>query len=281
MNKRNLISLSVALVFLGMGITGILMYLKQKAHVVEITHTMFGLVFLGFAVFHIANNWASLKSYGKERRSGKWQKELGLAAAIAGLLLLGSATGVLEPVAEAGRVFAKQSKRAKRSSFEQIAQAEGQSGQALRLWVEKQGEVQLPVAAVWVEDSAGRFVENLFVPAQITVLSKPNEDPAEAIAEGEVSEAPLNPDLLPAWKAATQAAQGPQAATHTQATPNDSFVLQASTRAQGPYTLKVEVAAQGKTEVYQARLAPGQHTASRLVPVGQGTMLSSVFVVLE
>ena len=53
MKKKNLISLSVAFAFLALSITGILLYVKQKAHAVEMTHTIFGLIFVSFAIFHI------------------------------------------------------------------------------------------------------------------------------------------------------------------------------------------------------------------------------------
>jgi len=60
MKKKNIISLSVAFAFLALSITGILLYVKQKAHAVEMTHTIFGLIFVSFAVFHIVNNWSSI-----------------------------------------------------------------------------------------------------------------------------------------------------------------------------------------------------------------------------
>ena len=51
MNKKNLISLTIAISFLALSITGILLFIKQKAHFVEITHTVVGLLFVGFAIF--------------------------------------------------------------------------------------------------------------------------------------------------------------------------------------------------------------------------------------
>jgi uncharacterized membrane protein (DUF4010 family) len=87
MKSKNLISLSVAFIFLVIGTTGLLMYLKQKSHPVEMAHTVFGLLFVGFAIFHISNNWGSIKSYSKDRISRSWKKEL-LFALAAGVIVL-------------------------------------------------------------------------------------------------------------------------------------------------------------------------------------------------
>ena len=97
MNKKNLISLTIAITFLALSITGILLFIKQKAHFIEITHTVVGLLFVGFAIFHIVNNWSSITGYTKERKTGKYQKEFILAGSIFGLILIGGLTEMLEP----------------------------------------------------------------------------------------------------------------------------------------------------------------------------------------
>ena len=106
MKRKNIISLSVAFAFLSLSITGILLYIKQKAHAVEITHTVFGLIFVGFAIFHIVNNWSSITGYSKERTSGIFKKEFIIAFLVFGVVLAGTASEILEPVAEAGKIFA-------------------------------------------------------------------------------------------------------------------------------------------------------------------------------
>lgn len=79
MKRKNFISLSLAFIFLTLSTSGVLMYLKQKAHPVEMAHTIFGLLFVGFAIFHIVNNWGSLKLYSKDKVTRSWKKELMVA----------------------------------------------------------------------------------------------------------------------------------------------------------------------------------------------------------
>ena len=105
MNKKNLISLTIAITFLALSTTGILLFIKQKAHFIEITHTVVGLLFVGFAIFHIINNWSSITGYTKERKTGKIKKEFIFASIIAGSVIIGGLTEVLEPVEELGAMF--------------------------------------------------------------------------------------------------------------------------------------------------------------------------------
>jgi hypothetical protein len=87
MKKKNIISLSIAFAFFVLGTTGILLFVKQKPHFVEITHTIFGLIFFSFAIFHIVNNWGSLKNYSKDKNTGAFKKEL-LVAGTIGIVVL-------------------------------------------------------------------------------------------------------------------------------------------------------------------------------------------------
>ena len=111
MKKKNLVSLTISLAFFTLATTGLLLYVKQKPHFVEMTHTIFGLLFITVAIFHIVNNWASLKTYMRDRNTGSIQKELIVSLVVVGTLIILSVTEVLEPVAEFGRIFAKQQKK--------------------------------------------------------------------------------------------------------------------------------------------------------------------------
>ena len=171
MKRKNIISLSVAFAFLSLSITGILLYIKQKAHAVEITHTVFGLIFVGFAVFHIINNWSSITGYSKEKKSGKFQKEFTIAGLMFGLVLVGTVTEVLEPVAEAGKIFAGKKKRVGKLSFEEVKTNQEVKGTSLRILLEESKEIELPVVVAWVEDADHKFINNLFVDRKSTRLN--------------------------------------------------------------------------------------------------------------
>ena len=165
MKKKNIVSLSIAFAFFVLGTSGILLYIKQKPHFVEMTHTIFGLIFVSFAIFHIVNNWGSLKNYSKDKTTGSFKKEL-LVAGIIGLIVLTlSVTEVLEPVAEFGRVFAP--KRGPRPdagvSFQEKTTLDSTNGQAATFILQKTKENEAARLEVEVADSTGKVVETLFV----------------------------------------------------------------------------------------------------------------------
>lgn len=162
--NKNLISLVVAGAFFILGISGILMWLKQKPHVVEMTHTMFGLLFISIAIFHIVNNWGSLKAYSKDKVSGSIKKELLVASSIVGLILILSVTEVLEPVAEFGRIFAK--KQGPRPSaginFKEATTLDSTNGKAVTIILQKTEEAMNGALSVEVADTSGNVVESLY-----------------------------------------------------------------------------------------------------------------------
>jgi SnoaL-like domain/Domain of unknown function (DUF4405) len=95
MKSKNLISLMIAFCFLIMSISGILLYLGQKQwHPVETLHILFGMIFLGFAIFHILNNWTSIKAYSRSKNEGKWHKEILVVVLVFVVFLIGGSLEV-------------------------------------------------------------------------------------------------------------------------------------------------------------------------------------------
>ena len=88
MKSKNLVSLSVAAVFTVLSITGLLIYFGQSGHTVEHTHAWFGVLFVAAAIFHIINNWSSIKGYSTDKKAGGIRRELVIASLVA-LLFLG------------------------------------------------------------------------------------------------------------------------------------------------------------------------------------------------
>lgn len=257
MKRKNIISLSVAFAFLSLSITGILLYIKQKAHAVEITHTIFGLIFVGFAIFHIINNWSSITSYSKEKRSGKFQKEFIIAGLVLGLVLVGTVTEVLEPVAEAGKFFAgKKPPRAENLLFEEVKTNQDVKGTPLRVLLEKNKETELPVLVAWVEDANHKFVGNLFVPAKQAEMPK-NQEEAE---EGHFDIKDFKPEALPIWHAKT-ASKLPLSEKET---PRENVVINSKTTVKGVFFVLVEIKSKDKTEVYEAKMDEATGGVSKL-----------------
>ena len=105
MKSKNLVSLSVAAVFAVLSITGMLIYLGQGNHTIDHTHAWFGVLFFGAAIFHIINNWPSLKGYSKDRKTGSIRRELVLPGLVVSLFVAGIALDwpVFKDLANAGK----------------------------------------------------------------------------------------------------------------------------------------------------------------------------------
>lgn len=272
MKRKNIISLSVAFAFLSLSITGILLYIKQKAHAVEITHTVFGLIFVGFAIFHIVNNWSSITAYSKEKKTGNFQKEFIIAGLVFGLLLIGTITGFLEPVAEAGRIFAQKQKRPENLSFEEVKTNQNVKGTTLRILLEKNKDTELPVVVAWIEDADHKFINNLFVPAKQAEMPESKEE-AE---EGHFDIKDFKPETLPTWHAKT-ASKLPLSEKET---PRDNFVINSKTTAKGIFYVLVEMKSSGKTEVYEAKMDEATGGISKFQTKGKGLVKSGLVEIL-
>jgi hypothetical protein len=268
MKKKNLISLSVAFAFLALSITGILLFVKQKAHAVEITHTIFGLTFVGFAIFHIVNNWSSITGYSKERTGGSFKKEFIYAGVAFLLLLAGTVSEVLEPLAEAGRVFAPKRERKQELRFEVIELNKDQPGQAVELMIQKDKDAEMPVVAAWIEDSAHHFVESIFVPGQI---AGPAENEEEA-REGHFEMSQFNAAILPTFN--TNASV--KTSNFEKETPHNDFVLKTHTKASGTIYVMLEAADKGKTALYEAKITTTAGVVAGLQNKGSANILKGI-----
>ena len=109
MKSKNLVSLSVALVFLVLSITGLLIYFAQGSHAVEHVHAWFGIMFVAAALFHIVNNWASITGYTKDRRTGGIKREFVMPALVVLVFAAGIAADlpVFGKLANAGKTLVR------------------------------------------------------------------------------------------------------------------------------------------------------------------------------
>lgn len=244
MNKKNLISLTIAITFLALSISGILLFIKQKVHFVEITHTVVGLLFVGFAIFHIINNWSSITGYTKERKTGKIKKEFIIASIIAGSVIIGGLTEVLEPVAEFGNIFKSQESgdKPKTINFLEIATNKEVVGTAFTLTIQKTEASHEAEMAIWVEDSTNTFVENLLV----------------------------DKEELAQWASVSKGAKP----NFDKPLPKDNFILNTNTTAKPPFTIKFEIKKGGVSEVYASKVL-NTNKQAYLLYLANGNLLKS------
>jgi hypothetical protein len=190
MKRKNFISLSMAFIFLFLSTTGILMYLKQKAHPVEMAHTIFGLLLIGFAIFHIANNWGSIKLYSKDKVTRSWKRELLVAGLGAAVVLTLATTGVLEPVAEFGRIFAPKRQNIPTVNFQIKSTLDTSEGKPATLILQRTKEGQFTPVKVELADSAGKTVAILYEdPAVIPADNKERRPLSNVFVDTRINQA--------------------------------------------------------------------------------------------
>ena len=68
MRIRSLVSLMVAGSFAVLATTGLLIFFGFSSKMVDTIHSVFGILFMFFAMLHIFNNFRELKSYSKSQK---------------------------------------------------------------------------------------------------------------------------------------------------------------------------------------------------------------------
>jgi len=250
MKKKNIISLFVAMAFLFLAGSGLLLYFGLKPEAVTAIHVLLGLLFVGFAIFHIRNNWGSLKVYTKERKEGKIKKEFLLASVVVLIFLLGAGFS-LPPFAQIQH-FGEDLTRGKRTilekiSFDKITTNTNKQGTSLNLMIEKTDEVITPVIAIWAEDTTGKFIDNIFVPAKTIEITSSEADKRHALYEGEIETKQFTSKILSGW--ASKAAD--TTSNYAAATPTENFFLTTKTKAAGKFQIVLEIKEGAVDELYK------------------------------
>ncbi len=262
MKRKNIISLTISFAVVCSGVTGLLLYFGLKPQAVTAIHVLFGLLFIGFIIFHIRNNWSSLKVYTKERKGSAIHKEFYLAAGIAIVVLVGAGFN-LPPFAElvhAGEELGRGEGREARfnsTMFTDVSTNKDAKGTELNFIIQKKQNIINPIITIWVEDSNRQFVQNLFVPAKTMKVESDEKDIRHAIQEGETSFEKLNTSLLPHWQSKAK----DTSSNYADATPVDHFFLHTNTVAANKYYVVLEIRYDNKDEVYESFI---DHTAGNV-----------------
>ena len=283
MKNKSIISLTIAFAIVAVGCTGLLLYFGLKPQAVTAIHVLFGLLFIGFIIFHIRNNWSSLKVYTRERGTRTIQKEFFLALGIFMLLAIGAASGLppFGPLVHAGENLTRGEGREgngkfSMSMFASINTNKDKPGTGLHFIIQKKNEVHTPVIAIWVEDTARQFIQNLFVPSKTIQLPAGEDNIREALEEGEAKIEKLSPAQLPQWQSKTK----DTAFNFAEATPTDNFFLDTKTVAAGKYHIVVEVRDNEKSELYESEIDMSKSNAFTLHSNGN-LLLEKAIVIID
>jgi hypothetical protein len=283
MKNRNLVSLSVTFGFLAIAITGILMYFGERGGITTV-HVIFGLLFVAAAIFHVVNNWNSLKLYTRDKKIGRIRKEFILVSIILLFVLIGSAVnlGPFSAVARAGEELGREESGereeghfSRNNSFENINTNETFNGTELQFIIQKSNEAAAPLMAIWVTDSTGRFVENLFVPARVNLVSEKSENKHREHFEGKMQTVDLKPELLTEWFAFT----GGIKPNFEGATPAGNFFLNTKTTAAKKFSVLLEVYNNGVKEIYRANVDLTKGSIYQLTSVDGKLLARAIFEV--
>ena len=182
--------------------------------------------------------------------------ELLVASLIFGILLIGVGTNILEPVAEAGRVFAKKKEQIKKTTFEEIETNKTLKGTPVSILIEKNKVAKMPIMAIWLEDSTHKFVETLFVPAKVMFEKQGEEDEKPEIKDFSSNFLPILMEKNPAIKS-----------NYDKATPKDNFILKTQITQQmqlSKYFVVMEVKSDQKTERYETSINKTENDVFKL-----------------
>jgi hypothetical protein len=146
-----------------MGLTGILLYIKQKAEPIENSHTIFGLLFIVMVCFHIYNNWKSIKNYSTKKETTGMSKTFVLVLVGGIIVLVMAMTEVLEPIAEFGRLFApKKGPRPEQIAFVEKNINTDKQGQAITLLIQKDQKGMRANVSIDLLDSTGNVLQGIY-----------------------------------------------------------------------------------------------------------------------
>lgn len=155
---KKLVSLSIAVSFSVLLVTGILSYFQPYARTTATLHTVFGLLFALGALFHLRNNFKSLVRYSKSR--------------IISIILLVGATFFISAYLQkapfknmmdfGAQLKATEGRELNFSEYEVIA-VNTENDIYLNIDLLRAKHYWHPQIAIWVEDTKGNYVETLFV----------------------------------------------------------------------------------------------------------------------
>lgn len=173
-SNRPVVSILMLFGFLTILITGLLSYGLRYNSLLSAVHTIFGLAFIGFGIFHLKNNLRSALQYLKLARGRRWAW---ICAALIPITIIGLAAGLppFQTVVDAGYAL-KELKPVDRQLTETLTTRFEHQGKNLSIDI-KAGKhysgpgavilgvttTGIPQMAVWVEDKQGNYLETLYV----------------------------------------------------------------------------------------------------------------------
>ena len=250
MKYRKVVSLSIALSFLVLSVTGFLSYFYDYSRELATIHTVFGLLLTVGILCHLSNNWRPLRSYSEG-------KVFSLISVII-LGLLTSAYFEVRPIQEfmdfGARWKASNEKSISHMDYDYVSM---NLGRDIELTIDLlRGEHYWhPQMAVWIEDSLGNYVESVYVSkatAQGLFFGGRNKENFKEFDQSQQSSTDYRRvNALPVWSHkrgklyddgwVVPTREEPLPDAITGATFVDNFVLKSSVDFMNQFVMKVEI----------------------------------------
>lgn len=202
-SSRPLVSLFMFAGLIAIVVTGVLSYLLRYSNLLSAVHTIFGLLFISYSMFHLKNNWRSLISYLKNAVNKKtWYIALSIMPlTVIGIFFelppfktiidIGYGFKELEAIDDnTFQVLYTNSDKAGTDIHVDIRVGDHYAGPGPKiLWFRK---TNTPQIALWIEDIEGNYIDTLYV----TKRSAKNSYLTTNIFSDEIVK---RPEALPHW----------------------------------------------------------------------------------
>lgn len=158
MNFRKIISLSIAISFIVLLVTGILSYFKDYTRAIATLHTAFGFLFTVGIGFHFINNFRPIRKYSKG-------KMIFIIFMMISLFFSGAyfQTEPFKSIMDYGAKLKANSKKELNLSAYEIVEMEMNKDVQLTIDLLRSEHYWHPQIAVWVEDTNENYLETIFV----------------------------------------------------------------------------------------------------------------------
>ena len=172
--NRAMVSMLMLFGFVTILVTGLLSYVMRYNTFLSSVHTIFGLLFIGYGIFHLRNNLRTLGQYFKPDRARRWAW---FSVLLILVTLVGIALGLppFQTVVDTGYAL-KELKPIDRQTTQTLYTNFEHEGRRLSIDIKAGPHYSgpgakimgvtttgIPQMAIWVEDLQGNYLETLYV----------------------------------------------------------------------------------------------------------------------
>lgn len=167
-NKRTLTTISVATLFAILIVTSILMFSRAYSNLVALTHTVLGLSFISFGIWHSINNFPALKKYlsptGKGKHGASSMSAIALSATLLILCLISFFPfKAFHDWGTQLRISDNSSAQLSELKYNILDMTDGQEGRRITIDFKKGSAFHWPQYAIWLENMDGEVAQAIYV----------------------------------------------------------------------------------------------------------------------